>query len=101
MGNGKEFAEHGFTGQCLGAQVCFAHACCSWERGLSENRNGLLRQYFPKKMSWREVTQMQLDEAVYALNHHPHKCWNHRSPHEVFYRLEMTPLTLSDGALRT
>ena len=99
--NGKEFAEHEFIGKCLGAQVYFAHAYCSWERGLSENHNGLLRQYFPKNMSLREVTQMQVDEAVYALNHRPRKCLNYRTPHEVFYGLEMTPLTLGDGALRT
>ena len=99
--NGKEFAEHEFIGQCLGAQVYFAHPYCSWERGCNENTNGLLRQYFPKKMSLREVTQIEVDEAVYALNHRPRKCLDYRTPHEVFYGVEVTPLTLDNGALRT
>ena len=99
--NGKEFAEHEFIGKCLQADVYFAHPYCSWERGLNENHNGLLRQYFPKKMSLREVTQIQVDEAVYALNHRPRKCLGYRTPHEVFFEVEVSPLTLDNGALRT
>ena len=101
LDNGKEFAEHEFIGKCLGAQVYFAHPYCSWERGLNENHNGLLRQYFPKSMSLAKVTQVEVDEAVYALNHRPRKCLGYRTPHEVFYEVEITPLTLESRALRT
>ena len=52
--NGKEFSEHSFIAQCLKARVYFAHPYCSWERGLNENHNGLLRQYFPKKTSFAQ-----------------------------------------------
>ncbi len=101
LDNGKEFAEHEFTGKCLGAQVYFAHPYCSWERGLNENHNGLLRQYFPKSMSLAKVTQVEVDAAVYALNHRPRKCLGYRTPHEVFYELELMPLTPESRALRT
>lgn len=92
--NGKEFAEHAFIEKCLDAKVYFAHPYCSWERGLNENHNGLLRQYFPKKMSLAGVTQIEVDEAVYALNHRPRKCLDYRTPHEVFFRIKVAPLTL-------
>ena len=46
---GKEFAYHEKITKALGAQVYFAHPYSSWERGLNENTNGLLRQYFPKR----------------------------------------------------
>ena len=92
--NGKEFAEHAFIEKCLKAKVYFAHQYCSWERGLNENHNGLLRQYFPKKMSLAGMTQSEVDEAVYALNHRPRKCLGYRTPHEVFYGMKMAPLTL-------
>ena len=49
LDNGKEFAEHEFIAQCLQAKVYFAHPYSSWERGLNENQNGLLRQFFPEK----------------------------------------------------
>jgi len=32
----------------LGADFYFAHPYASWERGLNEHANGLIRQYFPK-----------------------------------------------------
>lgn len=97
--NGKEFAEHAFIGQCLGADVYFAHPYRSWERGLNENTNGLLRQYFPKSVNLRKVCQSQVDEAVYRLNHRPRKCLGYRTPPEVFLGLEIQPITLHHVAL--
>ena len=99
--NGKEFAGHAFIGKCLNAKVYFAHPYCSWERGLNENTNGLLRQYFPKKMSLRDISQHDVDDAVYKLNHRPRKCLGYRTPHEVFYNLPLEPITLRLGALCT
>jgi IS30 family transposase len=97
--NGKEFAEHEFIARCLQAKVYFAHPYCSWERGLNENHNGLLRQFFPKKTNLLKVTQDQVNDAVYCLNHRPRKCLGYRTPHEVFYGLEMRPLKLPTDAL--
>lgn len=99
--NGKEFAEHEFIAQCLGAKVYFAHPYCSWERGLNENHNGLLRQFFPKQSNLLKVTQHQVDEAVHRLNHRPRKCLGYRTPHEVFHGLEMRPIKLPTDALCT
>lgn len=99
--NGKEFAEHEFIARCLSAKVYFAHPYCSWERGLNENTNGLLRQYFPKGTNLRNITQCQVDEAVYKLNHRPRKCLGYRTPHEAFYNLPLRPLTLHTVALCT
>jgi IS30 family transposase len=97
--NGKEFAEHAFIGKALQAQVYFAHPYRSWERGLNENTNGLLRQYFPKSTNLLKVTDEEVDDAVYALNHRPRKCLGYRTPHEVFYGLEITPIKLPSDAL--
>jgi IS30 family transposase len=99
--NGKEFAQHVFIAQCLKARVYFAHPYCSWERGLNENHNGLLRQYFPKKTSFLKVSQHEVNHAVYLLNHRPRKCLGYRTPHEVFYGLKMQPITLPFVALCT
>lgn len=99
--NGKEFAEHEFIAQCLDAKVYFAHPYCSWERGLNENHNGLLRQFFPKQSNLLKVTQHQVDEAVHRLNHRPRKCLGYRTPHEVFFGLKMQALKLPTDALCT
>lgn len=99
--NGKEFADHAFISKCLQAKVYFAHPYCSWERGLNENTNGLLRQYFAKKTNLSNISQEQLDDAVYKLNHRPRKCLRYRTPYEVFYTLLLEPITLRFGALCT
>ena len=46
--NGKEFAAFGALERNLGLAVYFAQPYHAWERGLNENTNGLLRQFFPK-----------------------------------------------------
>ncbi len=85
LDNGKEFAEHEKIAAALEADIYFANPYCSWERGLNENSNGLLRQYFPKGMELTGVTQEQVQWAVDRLNHRPRKVLGYRTPFEVFF----------------
>jgi IS30 family transposase len=52
--NGKEFSYHEKMTKSLGAAVYFSDPYCSWQRGLNENTNGLLRQYWPKKTDFKK-----------------------------------------------
>ena len=54
--NGKEFANHTQVGQALKANFYFAKPYHSWERGLNEHTNGLVRQYFPKGTSFGTIS---------------------------------------------
>ena len=92
--NGKEFALHARITEHLKTDVFFAHPYHSWERGLNENTNGLLRQYFPKKTNFHHVSEASLQKAIDNLNHRPRKCLGYRTPHEVFYGLGIRPLNL-------
>ncbi|MGB5490939.1 MAG: IS30 family transposase [Woeseiaceae bacterium] len=83
--NGREFAGHKGMENDLGAKVYFAHPFSSWERGTSEQSNGLLRQYFPKKRSLAHVSAKEIAHALDRLNHRPRKCLGYRTPHEVFF----------------
>jgi len=67
-------------------QVYFAHPYHSWERGTNENTNGLLRFYFPKKMSFSNLTQEQLDAAVLEINTRPRKRLGYKTPSQVLKR---------------
>ena len=69
--NGKEFAGHETIAAELKASIYFAHPYSSWERGLNENSNGLLRQHFPKGMDLTEIMDEQVQMAVDRLNHRP------------------------------
>ena len=71
--NGKEFAYHEELVDQLETKVYFAHPYSSWERGLNENTNGLLRQYFPKGTDFRTLSQCEVDFAVERINNRPRK----------------------------
>ena len=78
--NGKEFADHETLAVALGANIYFAHPYHSRERGLNENSNGLLRQYFPKGMALTDISQEQVQYAVDRLNHRPRKVLDFKTP---------------------
>lgn len=82
--NGKEFANHEEIAQTLETKFYFADAYASWQRGLNENTNGLLRQYFPKKSCFAAITQELLQAAQNKLNFRPRKGLNFKTPFEVF-----------------
>jgi transposase, IS30 family len=58
--NGKEFAYHKEVATALDAQFYFANPYHSWERGLNEHTNGLIRQYLPKKSTFTDVSKEQI-----------------------------------------
>lgn len=88
--NGKEFARHHAVSRELEADYYFARPYHSWERGANENLNGLIRQYFPKKMSFEEITQQQAAQVEHILNSRPRKRFEFRSPREQFQILSNT-----------
>ena len=55
MDNSKEFRGRETATAILQAKVYFAYPYASWERGTNENTNGLIRQYLPKGMSFRNL----------------------------------------------
>jgi len=84
--NGREFAQHERIAGKLDAQFFFAHPYASWERGANENMNGLIRQFFPKKMRFEAITTKDIELAMHRLNHRPRKCLGFKTPHEVFMK---------------
>jgi len=83
--NGKEFAHHQTMADKLAVNVYFAHPYHSWERGLNEHTNGLIRQYFPKGSSLEDITLEEIRAVQDKLNHRPRKILGFKTPYEVFY----------------
>ena len=71
---GKEFACYSKVEADLKVPVYFADAYSSWQRGSNENANGLLREFFPKKTDLAQVTEKEVNEALFLINHRPRKC---------------------------
>ncbi len=83
--NGKEFAMHEKISEALESEFYFAHPYCSWERGLNENTNGLIRRYFPKDTNFKDVTDEEVESVMDKLNSRPRKSLGFKSPREMFY----------------
>ncbi len=82
--NGKEFAFHRRVAKALDVKTYFARPYHSWERGLNENHNGLIRQYLPKGQPLDKVTKEQVVEIQTRLNQRPRKLLGFRTPEEVY-----------------
>jgi len=85
--NGLEFAYHAQVSSSLKAGFYFAKPYHSWERGLNEHTNGLIRQYLPKGSSFNDVSEERLLEIESLLNNRPRKVLNFSTPLEVFSKL--------------
>lgn len=87
--NGLEFANHKNISQTLDYEHYFCHPYSSWERGLNEYTNGLIRQYIPKGTSFENITPEYIQMIEDKLNNRPRKALSWKTPNEAFYGLEI------------
>jgi len=90
--NGKEFCEHKAIAHALQTNIYFAHPYASWERGLNENTNGLIRQYVPKKFDFGKISHEEVQQVAARLNNRPRKTLGFRTPNEVFFKHQLVAL---------
>jgi transposase, IS30 family len=77
---GHEMAEHKKFTVATDVQVYFCDPQSPWQRGSNENTNGLLRQYFPKKVPLSGYSQAYLDKIALRLNTRPRKTLGFQTP---------------------
>ena len=82
--NGREFSQHRRISRALDCECYFTNPYSSWEKGGVENANGLLRQYFPKKMRLDRVGKADVDAAIKELNERPRKRLGWNTPDQAF-----------------
>jgi transposase, IS30 family len=82
--NGTEFHGYKRLEKLTGTKIYFATPHHSWERGTSENTNGLIRQYLPKRTSMSHITQRDCTRIAAALNNRPRKRLGYLTPAEVY-----------------
>jgi len=85
--NGTEFHGYEEIERATGVRFYFATPYHSWERGTNENTNGLIRQYLPKGLSMKNLTQSRCEEIAAILNHRPRKRLGFFTPLEQLHDL--------------
>lgn len=83
--NGTEFHGYKKIEEATGVTFYFAHPYHSWERGLNENTNGLIRQYLPKGTNMATLTQWDCNRIARSLNTRPRKTLGFHTPEQRFY----------------
>jgi IS30 family transposase len=88
--NGLEFASHArITERIPHVKIYFAKPYRSWQRGLNEHTNGLIREYYPKGTDFNAVSDVKIRVLQNKLNLRPRKVLNYKAPEEVFFRIKL------------
>jgi len=83
--NGREFAQHETIAKALRVRFFFAHPYAAWERGLKENTNGLIRQYFPQQRPFATISQEEIRVVMDKLNNRPSKSLGFTPPQSSMF----------------
>jgi IS30 family transposase len=82
--NGKEFSAHERIAKKLKTKCYFAVPYHSWERGLNEHTNGLIREEIPKSTNLLLVPVSKVRRVEKKLNNRPRKVLKYSTPKEIF-----------------
>jgi IS30 family transposase len=80
---GHEMAQHARFTEATGVEVYFCDPKSPWQRGSNENTNGLLRQYLPRTLDFRTLTQARFDAIADELNGRPRQTLGFKTPSEA------------------
>lgn len=85
--NGSENVLHTEIRDEYEIDTYFCDPYCSWQKGLVEEINGLIRQYLPRYINMNQITQDQIYEIQEKLNNRPRKSLNYKTPNQIYSSL--------------
>ena len=65
-------------------KVYYTDPYSSWQKGMNENCNGILRRFIPKGTDLNEISTYQLENILDKINEKPRKILNFTSANEMF-----------------
>jgi transposase, IS30 family len=81
--NGTENVRHVYLKKKFKIQTYFCDAYSSWQKGLVENINGLIRQYLPLKTNMSQITDEDIQTIQDKLNNRPRKTLGYITPNQA------------------
>ena len=84
LDNGGEFFMHALVSKAINADIYFAKPYASYQRGTNENTNGIIRRQWPKKMTFGQITDEEIEAMELQINSMPRKVLGGLTPIEVY-----------------
>lgn len=85
--NDQAFSKHQKIAQTLNIKTYFTRPYTSQDKGTIENRNGVIRMFFPKKTDFENVTAKEIKRVEKEINNRPVRKFGYLTPNEVFLKL--------------
>lgn len=86
LDNGVEHTRHEKVTKAIGTKCYFCDPYSAWQRGTNENRNGIVRRYFPKGTDFAKLTKVEIERVELTINTRPMKCLGFKTPSEAAAR---------------
>jgi len=86
--NDQAFSMHEEIASRLKVKTFFTRPYTSQDKGTIENRNGVIRQFFPKKTDFQKVTKQEIKRVEKEINNRPVRKFGYLTPNEVFLKLK-------------
>ena len=93
--NGREFSHNYELEYQYKIPFYFCDPYSPWERGTNERMNRKVREFFPKKTDFSQISQSEVMDVADKIDHTPMKTLNYRTPIEAF-KYELTNLNRSN-----
>ncbi len=86
--NDPAFGLHEIIANQLNAKTFFTKPYTSQDKGTIENRNGVIRRFFPKKTDFNLVPVQEVERVEATINNRPIRKFKYLSANEVFSQLK-------------
>ena len=87
--NDQAFSKHEWIAEKLNCKTYFTRPYTSQDKGSIENRNGVIRQFFPKKTDFNLIHHNTIKSVENKINNRPIRKFNYLSANEVFLQLKI------------
>lgn len=87
--NGMEFAQHNLLVK-KGIKTYFCDPYSSWQKGLVEQANALVRRFLPKSFDQKNLNDNLVEKIQNIINLRPRKSLNFKTPYEVQFNTKLT-----------
>ena len=84
--NDQAFSQHEKIAKALNIKSYFTRPYTSQDKGTIENRNGVIRLFFPKKTDFNLIENSEIKRVEKELNNRPIRKFGYLTPNEVFLK---------------